>query len=182
REAADLLTLIERFATAVSVRFLTYTVPYTAAQREEIADAIAQSYRDDINTHAEAIATYTHETRLGTISNRREAIQVTYEHMGRLRNLMNGRYESLRQQMADLLNKLRNLETEIETRAEQAAHEQQQAGGRRIVTSGVEPLQSRHPAPLALFKESNPCKPHSFAIGLAHCTKPIGADSMPCSI
>jgi hypothetical protein len=136
-EAADLLTRIERFANAVSVRFLTYTVPDTAAQREEIADAIAQSYRDEINTHAEAIATYTHETRLGTISNRREAIQVTYEHMGRLRNLMNGRYESLRQQMADLINKLRNLATEIETCAEQAAHEQQQAGTRRIVTSGV---------------------------------------------
>jgi hypothetical protein len=56
--ATDLLDRIERFATALGVRFLRYQVPDTDAQRAEIADAISAGVMVEINAHADAIGGY----------------------------------------------------------------------------------------------------------------------------
>lgn len=134
-DAPDMLERIARFADALSVRFLTYTIPDVAAQKAEIADAICTAYAEQIDAHSEAIATYTTETRPGIIVNRREAIQETYSAMGKLRELCNGRYPVLRERMAQLLNQLRDLETQQAARAEQEAQANQNSGRRQIVAA-----------------------------------------------
>lgn len=143
-EASDLLSRIEKFAESVQVRFLTYTVPDTAAQREEIAEAIAQTYTDEIHVHAEAIAAYSKETKAGIVDNRRESLQSTLAQMQRLQGLMNGRYHALATLILDLQNRLTVLDVEIQTHqaeqqqeAQKVAQQQRQQGGRRIVPTAV---------------------------------------------
>ncbi len=143
-EASDLLERIGKFAESVQVRFLTYVVPDTAAQREEIAEAIAQTYTDEVHTHAEAIAAYSKETKSGVVQNRRESLQSTLAQMGRLQNLMNGRYHALATLIGDLSRRLDVIDVDINTHhaeqqrdAENKAQQQRQQGGRRIVATAV---------------------------------------------
>ena len=132
-EAADLLTRIERFASALSVRFLRYQIPDTGVQREEIADAIGQSFADEITTHAEAIAEYSDGTKLGVIENRRTAIQATDASMNRLRTLMGGRYNHCRDQMRELLLQLAEVEKAIVASQNESANQIPEPAGRRIL-------------------------------------------------
>jgi hypothetical protein len=143
-EATDLLERIERFCRAVSINFLTYSVPDTAAQREEIANAIAASYIDEIGQHAEAIAGYSADTKAGIVSNRRDALAATSAHMAKLASLMNGRRVELQNEIDGLAIKLMVVEREIAGRQaqeanirQQEAESRRQGGGRRIVTAAV---------------------------------------------
>lgn len=120
--AADLLQKIERFADALSVRFLVYAVPDTSSQREEIADAIAAHFLDSIAAHANAIAGYNAETRPGIIENRRAAIQQTDTDMAKLRPLMNGRFATCRDEMRRLLARLSELDAAIVAETERQAN------------------------------------------------------------
>ena len=86
-EAADLLDRIAKFAEAVQVRFLTYTVPDTAAQRQEIAEAIAVAFFAEVAQHAECVVGYDLTTKGGIIENRKEAIEATMKQMDKLRGL-----------------------------------------------------------------------------------------------
>jgi hypothetical protein len=136
-EAADLLERISRFAEAVSVRFLTYSVPDTSAQRTEIANAIAASYLAEIALHAEYVAGYDVDTKGGIIANRREALEATASAMNRLQGLMNGRYAEMTSEIDGLRVKLDTLVSERAASLAIAQQAHQLSGGRRIVTSGV---------------------------------------------
>lgn len=143
--AADLLSRIEKFAAALSVRFLVYSVPDTDSQRAEIADAICDAFGQEIDQHASAAAEYTTATRPGILENRRTSIQATYEAMGRLRNLMNGRYSLLQDRLRDALKRIHDIETaraaeedaerERIQQAEDTAAETARSEGRRQIVN-----------------------------------------------
>jgi tRNA(Ser,Leu) C12 N-acetylase TAN1 len=134
-EAADLLDRIARFTETFGVRFLTYTIPDTSAQREEIAEAIANTYADQIAEHASAIASYTVDTLTFVFTNRHEAIKATEKGMAKLQNLMNGRYAESVRRLEELAASLVDLENRQTAHRADVAREQRQAGGRRILTN-----------------------------------------------
>jgi hypothetical protein len=135
-DAADLLERIARFADSVQVRFLTYTVPDTAAQRAEIADAIANSYLAEIQAHGEAIAAYNLDTKPGIVSNRKESLELTDSAMSRLAGLMNGRYSELQAEIAKLSTKIGELQAALAASL-QAAQEANPLQGRRRIVPNV---------------------------------------------
>ncbi len=117
------------------MRFLTYSVPDTNVQREMIAEAIARTYLEEIDQHAEAIAAYTVETKPGIVSNRAESIQRTLDHMVKLERLMNGRYPRFVERCIELQGKVTNLQTEQTTAQELEAQQRRVGGQRRIVVA-----------------------------------------------
>ena len=122
------------------MRFLVYAVPDTSAQREEIADAIAQSYRDEISQHRDAIKDYTWETKTFVFTNRHEAIKATAAHMEKLRGLMNGRYDEFRRRSfpkALAVHVWSSWRTRNNRAATSRPSKNNTPGRRRIVTSGV---------------------------------------------
>lgn len=129
----ELLNRIGRFTDALHVHFLRHQVPDLTAHREEIAEAIAQAYLDEIASHAESIAGYSEDTRPGVLENRRTAIQATDASMQRVRNLMNGRFAIARESMRELLAKLAEIEARIEAKTTQGQQEARIGGRRNIV-------------------------------------------------
>jgi len=134
-DAADLLTRIAAFAASVDVRFLTYSIPDNAAQRAEIADAIASTFADEIRVHAEAINAYDHETKAGTATNRDEAITATLTHMANLQHLMNGRYAQLVTDAETLKIRLGEVRVRIDAHIAAQNAQRRVSGQRRIVTA-----------------------------------------------
>lgn len=132
-EAQDLLQRIERFAQAVQVRFLTYSIPDTQAQRAEIAEAIADAYANQVGEHGAAIAEYTPETREHIFANRREALQATRKALDSVALFLNGRYASLCQDLEDLNVKLTNAENARKAQQDYEANQNRAQGRRRIV-------------------------------------------------
>lgn len=125
-QATDLLDRLDRFASALGIRFLRYTVPDTQSQRAEVADALALGISGEIETHAQAIATYSTETRPGIIENRLEAITATETLTGRLAALLGTKAEELNQ-------RTQALRTLAQTALEVAQQARPAHAGRRIV-------------------------------------------------
>lgn len=156
-EAADLLTRLDRFCSAIGMNLLVHDCEDSSAQREEIANAICDAYNDEVSKHADAVGTYTTDTRPGIMSNRREMIQTTYDQMQRLRPHMNGRYEALRNELGGLLRSIATVEAQQQaaaaaetarqqaaaaaedSRQEQLANEARQSGRRAIITEPTTP-------------------------------------------
>jgi hypothetical protein len=140
-EAADLLERVKSFAESIGDGFRCYSVPDTAADRADIADAIATHFLDQIGAHAEAIAAYNEDTRGGIIENRRASIQQTYESMGKLRHIMNGRFITCQDEMRRLLARMAELDAARTAQAERQAVAEQEAAetarheGRRQIVS-----------------------------------------------
>jgi len=127
RGAPHLLPRVEQFAEAVGIRLLRYQIPDTGAQRDEIAQAVADSINLDLDGHGEAIAAYTTDTKAGHVANRREAINSTEALIERLAHLLGAKTFDLRSRIADLRAKLDDLAQEMESAR------QTSAPGRRIV-------------------------------------------------
>jgi len=128
--AIDLLDRIERFATALGVRFLRYQVPDTDAQRAEIADAISAGVMADLSAHADAIGGYSTDTRQGIVENRRERLEATATLIDRLRPLLGDRAMAL-------TNCLAGLRASLQAAITAAAERTRPVSGRRIVSQPI---------------------------------------------
>jgi len=154
-EASDLLDRLASFCTAVGINLLTFDVPDAATHREEIANAIADSFHSQFAYHADCVAAYTTETQANVVTNREQSVRDTVASMDRLAHLMNGRHASLALEASGLIQKLQALVAErqaaaeaatqrereqaeaVRAQREQAAAERRQQGGRRIVPIGA---------------------------------------------
>jgi hypothetical protein len=75
--AADFLSRLESFASAVNLRFLRFLIPSQDKYRAEVSEAIANQVYADLDQHAEAIGSYSDSTKLGVMDNRHDAIVQT---------------------------------------------------------------------------------------------------------
>jgi len=86
--ADDFLTRLQRVVETVRLRCLVYPIPDTADQRAEISAAIYEDLARECEEHSSAIASYSEETRAGTVSNRQEAIRATRALASRLNHYL----------------------------------------------------------------------------------------------
>jgi hypothetical protein len=129
----SLLDQLCAFCSAVGVNLLRYDIPDTAGQRAEIADAIVASITADLDQHAEAIAAYDTETRLGVVENRRASVQQTAQLLSRLAHLINGRLPEIQTRISGLFADLDRAAAHIEEAREQARF----SGPARRIVSGA---------------------------------------------
>jgi hypothetical protein len=113
-QTPDLLDRLERFCSALGVRLLRYSVPDNAAQRAEVADAIAYHCQAELDAHAQAIGAYVAETTApGICANRRAALDTTRQLIERLAPHMPAQRASLLAALDRLHQDLNAKETAI---------------------------------------------------------------------
>lgn len=93
--ADDFLVRLQRVVESVRLRCLIYPIPDTADQRAEISAAVYQDLSHECEQHSEAIASYSEDTRAGTVSNRQEAIRATRSLVGRLQPYLTSSHRGL---------------------------------------------------------------------------------------
>ncbi len=129
----DMLDRLEAFCQQLRIRFLRYTIPNTDAHRAEIAEAVADSIRADLQTHREAIAAYEETTRPHIFEQRGEAIDATARMIDNLSHLIEAHVQRLALDVAAIRQELAT----AQQKAEQAAQQNTYGARRRIVTTNT---------------------------------------------
>ena len=105
-----LLDQIESFSNRVGIRFLRYSVPDSAAQRQEIMDAIAAGMEQEIDTHRQAITEYNNPTT-SILDKRLAAIETTKVLVNRLTEHLGSRCQALLATLDDLAGQVTRLKS-----------------------------------------------------------------------